>query len=191
MLLLIVGLAVFIGVHVVTTMRDRRARLIARFGEGPYKIGYSVLSLLGLVLIVLGWRAAPFVPIWEPPVAMRHIAMPLVWIAFVCVTAAYVPSGFIKARLRHPMLVGVKVWALAHLLANGDLAAMLLFGSLLAFAVYDRIAVKRRARIEPAQPIAPPRWHNDLIAVAVGTVLFLGFAVYVHPNVIGVPVLPG
>ncbi len=191
MLLLIVGLAVFIGVHIVTTMRDRRARLIDRFGEAPYKIGYSVLSILGLVLIVLGWRAAPFVPLWEPPVAMRHIAMPLIWIAFVCVTAAYVPSGFIKARLRHPMLVGVKVWALAHLLANGDLAAMLLFGSLLAFAVYDRIAVKRRARIEPAQPIAPPRWHNDLIAVAVGTVLFLGFAVYVHPNVIGVPVLPG
>ena len=191
MLLLIVGLAVFVGVHVVTTMRDRRARLIDRFGEGPYKIGYSVLSILGLVLIVLGWRAAPFIPLWEPPVAMRHIAIPLVWIAFVCVTAAYVPSGFIKARLRHPMLVGVKVWALAHLLANGDLAAMLLFGSLLAFAVYDRIAVKRRARIESAQPIAPPRWHNDLIAVAVGTVLFLGFAVYVHPHVIGVPVLPG
>ena len=191
MLLLIVGLAVFIGVHVITTMRDRRARLIERFGEGPYKSGYSVLSILGLVLIVLGWRAAPFIPLWEPPVAMRHIAIPLVWIAFVCVTAAYVPSGFIKARLRHPMLVGVKVWALAHLLANGDLAAMLLFGSLLAFAVYDRIAVKRRARIESAQPIAPPRWHNDLIAVAVGTVLFLGFAVYVHPHVIGVPVLPG
>jgi uncharacterized membrane protein len=191
MLLLIVGLAVFIGVHVVTTMRDRRARLIERFGEGPYKIGYSVLSIVGLVLIVLGWRAAPFIPLWEPPVATLHIAIPLVWIAFVCVTAAYVPSGFIKARLRHPMLVGVKVWALAHLLANGDLAAMLLFGSLLAFAVYDRIAVKRRARIESAQPIAPPRWHNDLIAVAVGTVLFLGFAVYVHPHVIGVPVLPG
>ncbi len=191
MLLLIVGLAVFIGVHVITTMRDRRARLIERFGEGPYKSGYSVLSILGLVLIVLGWRAAPFIPLWEPPVAMRHIAIPLVWIAFVCVTAAYVPSGFIKARLRHPMLVGVKVWALAHLLANGDLAGMLLFGSLLAFAVYDRIAVKRRERIESVQPIAPPRWHNDLIAVAVGTVLFLGFAVYVHPHVIGVPVLPG
>lgn len=196
MLLLVLGLVIFIGTHLVTTRRGPRAALIERFGEGPYKIAYSLLSLGGLILIGEGfglYRRTGWIDVWYPPVWTRHLALPLVLAAFVCVVAAYVP-GRIKTTLKHPMLVGVKLWALSHLLSNGDLGSILLFGSILAWAVLARISIKRRPDEVRAHggPAAPPAgWRNDAVAVAIGVVAWFGFARWLHPWWIGVAVWPG
>src|SRR4051812_40871630 len=129
--IMIIGLAVFLGGHTFVTMRAARAVLIARLGEAPYKILFSIVSFAGLWLIGWGfadYRATAFVDIWMPPPWTRHITLLLVWPAIICVVAAYIP-GDIKRVLKHPMLVGVKLWALAHLIANGDLGSIILFGS--------------------------------------------------------------
>lgn len=185
MILLILGLAVFIGAHLFTRARGARARAIARLGEGGYRIAYSLVSVLGLVLIVLGWRAAPYVELWSPPTAMRHVAALLIWPAFVLFFAAHLP-GHIRAKTKHPMLAGVKLWATAHLLANGDLASVILFGSLLAWAVAARIGLKRQERAEGA-PARPVSARGDVIAVVVGTAVFLLFGLFLHPLLIGKP----
>lgn len=143
---LIAGLVLFLGVHTLTTLREMRAGLVERLGPGLYKGIYSLVSLIGFVLIVLGYkayRAAGYIDVWTPPTGMRHLTILLMWPAMICLVAAYVP-GEIKRRLKHPMLVAVKIWALAHLLSNGDLGSIILFGSFLGWAVYDRISVKRR-----------------------------------------------
>jgi uncharacterized membrane protein len=196
MLILILGLVIFLGTHVFTMRRDARAAAIARLGEGPYKALYSLVSLLGLVLVVWGfgrYRAYEWIDVWYPPVWTRHLAILLVWAAFIAFVAAYLP-GRIKRALKHPMLAGVKIWALAHLLANGDLGSILLFGSILAWAVVARISVKRRRDEvrDHGGPVAEPAgWRNDVIAVVLGTVLWFVFARWLHPLLIGVPVLPG
>lgn len=186
MILLILGIAVFLGAHLFTRARVARAAAIARLGEGGYKIAYSLVSVLGLVLIVLGWRAAPYVELWSPPTAMRHVAALLIWPAFVLFFAAHLP-GHIRAKMKHPMLAGVKLWATAHLLANGDLASVILFGSLLAWAVAARIGLKRQERAEGATP-RPANLRADLIALVVGTVVYVLFGLYLHPILIGKPV---
>jgi uncharacterized membrane protein len=196
MLILILGLVVFLGTHVFTMRRSPRAAAIARLGEGPYKALYSLVSLLGLVLIVWGfgrYRAYEWIDVWYPPVWTRHLALLLVWAAFIAFAAAYLP-GRIKRALKHPMLAGVKIWALAHLLANGDLGSILLFGSILAWAVAARISVKRRRDEvrDHGGPVAEPAgWRNDVTAIVLGTVLWFVFARWLHPLLIGVPVLPG
>ena len=194
MTILILGLIVFIGTHAFTIAREPRARAIARFGEGPYKGVYSLVSLIGLVLIVWGYgdyRAGGYTQVWNPPVWTRHLAVLLVWPAFVAFAAAYLP-GRIRRALKHPMLAGLKIWALAHLLANGDLGSMLLFGALLAWAVVARISTKRRDEVlDHAGPAAAPAgWRNDILALAVGTALYLVFLLWLHPILIGVPALP-
>ncbi|HST94645.1 MAG TPA: NnrU family protein [Microvirga sp.] len=194
MTLLVLGLVVFLGTHVFSMARQPRAAVIRKIGEGPYKGLYSLLSLAGIVLISVGYgqyRQAGYVPVWDPPVWTRHLALLLVWFAFVFVAAAYLP-GRIRRTLKHPMLAGVKVWALAHLLANGDLGSILLFGAILAWAVAARISVKRRDEAVPhGAPLEPPSGlRNDALAVAIGTVAYLAFVVWLHPLLIGVPVLP-
>lgn len=189
---MVAGLVLFIGTHLVTTRRALRARLIAKRGEAAYKIGYSLLSALGLVLVVWGfadYRATGWIDVWSPPVAMRHIALALMPFSVILVVASYV-RGRIYATLKHPMLAGVKLWALAHLLANGDLGGILLFGSFLAWAVYDRISLKRRADAG-APPIPVGGIRNDVIAVVLGGVAYLALAYLFHPYVIGVPVTGG
>lgn len=196
MLVLVAGLALFLGSHVFTMNRDGRAATIARVGEGPYKIVYSLVALAGLVLVGQGYgeyRRSGWIDVWYPPVWTKHLALLLVWAAFVCVTAAYVP-GRIKTALKHPMLAGVKIWALSHLLSNGDLGSIVLFGSILAWAVVARISIKRRpdevlAHAGPAA--APAGWRNDVLAVAIGTALWFVFARWLHPLWIGVAVWPG
>jgi uncharacterized membrane protein len=186
--ILVIGLVLFIAVHAFTTRRDQRAALVARIGEGPYKGLYSVLSLIGIVLMAWGYaryRATDWIDVWYPPAWTRHIVVTLMWPACICLVAAYVP-GDIKRVLKHPMLVGVKLWAFAHLLANGDLGSIILFGSFLAWAVFDRITLKRRS--DPgAPPIPSGGRRNDIIAVVVGTVLYLALGFLFHPLVIGVP----
>lgn len=185
--ILILGLLLFIGVHTVTTLRPARAAIIGRIGEGPYKGLYSVVALAGLLLIVWGfslYRGAGYIQVWHPPWALFHpISLVLLWFALVALAAAYAPASRIKSMLRHPMLVGVKAWALSHLLVNGDLGSMLLFGSLLAWAVYDRIALKRRG--DPGAPPVTSWGRNDAIVVAIGTIAYFAI-LWLHDSLIGV-----
>jgi uncharacterized membrane protein len=186
---MILGLVVFIGVHVLTTRRELRARIIGAMGEGGYKGAYSVVSLAGLALIVWGfahYRASGWIDVWHPPAVLKHVTEGLMLFAVILVTASYI-RGRIYATLKHPMLAGVKLWAAAHLLANGDLGSIILFGSFLGWAVFDRISLKYRA--DPgAPPIPVGGLGNDLIAVAVGIVAYLALGFVFHPVVIGVPV---
>ncbi|MGY2047759.1 NnrU family protein [Methylobacterium sp. JK268] len=195
MLVLVLGLVLFLGTHAFTMLRGPRARLIARIGEGPYKMGYSILSLVGIVVTSIGYgryRANGYIDVWSPPVFTRHLALLLVLLAFIAFVAAYLP-GRIKGALKHPMLAGVKIWALAHLLANGDLGSIVLFGSVLAWAVAARISVKRRDEVKPhvGPAAAAAGWRNDALAVAIGLVAWFAFARFLHPWLIGVAVWPG
>jgi uncharacterized membrane protein len=184
----ILGLVVFLGAHVFVTMRGHRAALIERLGRGPYMGLFSIVAVVGLVLIGYGfarYRAEGFIPLWYPPAWTRHIVVALMWPASIAVVAAYIP-GNIKRALKHPMLVGVKIWAFAHLCANGDLGGIIVFASVLAWAVFDRITLKRRADAG-APPIPVGGWRNDAIAVVVGTGLYLALGFLFHPYVVGVP----
>ena len=186
---MILGLVLFFGVHTLTTQREVRARVIAFSGGGGYKIGYSLVSALGLVLIVWGfahYRASGMWEIWTPPTALKHLTAALMLPAVILVVASYI-RGRIYTRLKHPMLTGIKLWAVAHLLANGDLGSIILFGSFLGWAVFDRISLKHRADSgAPPIPVGGP--SNDLIAVAVGLVAYLALGFAFHPVAIGVPV---
>ena len=190
LLVMILGLVLFFGIHTLTTQRDLRARLIGSWGESGYKAGYALVSLAGLVLIVWGfahYRAAGRIDLWYPPKALKHITEALMLPAVILVVAAYL-RGRIYTAVKHPMLSGVKLWAAAHLIANGDLGGIILFGSFLGWAVFDRISLKRRA--DPGGPPIPVGgWGNDLIAVAVGIVAYLALGFAFHPVVIGVPVV--
>src|SRR6266436_6969373 len=188
-LLMIFGLVLFLGIHTLTTQRTLRARVIAVTGEGVYKAGYALVSLLGLVLIVRGfahYHSEGLIELWTPPRALKHLTMALMLPAVILVVAAYI-RGRIYTAVKHPMLSGVKLWAAAHLIANGDLGGIILFGSFLAWAVFDRISLKHRADAG-APPIPVGGVGNDLIAVAVGLVAYLALGFAFHPVVIGVPV---
>ncbi|MDF2813033.1 MAG: NnrU family protein [Microvirga sp.] len=192
--LLILGLILFLGMHALSMARGRRAALIARFGEGAYKGLYSLVSVVGIILVIVGfgqYREGGYIQVWDPPVWTRHLALILVWLAFICIAATYLP-GRIKARLKHPMLAGVKLWAVAHLLANGDLGSMLLFGSFLIWAVLARISAKRRDEGPPhgAPHGFPGGFRNDALAIMIGTVAYGAFVLWLHPLLIGVAVLP-
>src|ERR1700729_638297 len=184
----ILGLVIFLGAHVFVTMRDRRAMLVAKIGEWPYRGLFSLVSLIGIVLIAYGfagYRTAGPIVVWDPPAWTHHIVEALMWPASIMVVAAYIP-GNIKRVLKHPMLAGVKTWAFAHLCANGDLGGIVLFGSVLAWAVYDRITLKHRT--DPgALPIPVGGGKNDIIAVVVGTIVYFALGFVFHPVVIGVP----
>jgi uncharacterized membrane protein len=187
---MILGLALFLGAHSLPTQRELRARAIASLGEGGYKAGYALVSLAGLVLIAWGfahYRATGWVDLWDPPKALKHITVALMLPAVILVVAAYI-RGHIYTAVRHPMLSGVKLWAGAHLLANGDLGSIILFGSFLGWAVFDRVSLKWRTDAG-APAIAVGGWGNDAIALAVGIVAYLALAFAFHPVVIGVPVI--
>lgn len=172
MLLLIAGLAFFVTIHLVPTSPDLRRTLTARLGENGYKGLFSLVSLAGLALIVIGFDRTQDLlgsenPIlWDPPVWTRHIAFLLMIPALILLVAAYVPSR-IRTAAKHPMLAAVKLWALSHLLANGDLASMLMFGTFLGWAVYDRISVKKRGAAGPLGT-AKGGLGGDLVAVGAG-----------------------
>ena len=191
LLILIVGLVVMLGAHVFVTFRDHRAGLIARLGQGGYRILFSVVSLAGLILIVWGYgeyRAGEWIQIWSPPPFMRHITVGLMLFSAILLVATYVP-GHIRTWTKHPMFAAIKIWAFAHLLSNGDLGSILLFGGFLAWGVYGRIAAKHRGETGPQT--APAGWTGDIIAVVAGVALYLALGYYFHPYVIGVPAFTG
>jgi uncharacterized membrane protein len=186
---MILGLVLFLGVHLLTTQRDLRAQFVVSMGEGGYKGFYSLVSLAGLGLMVWGfahYRSAGMINVWYPPAAFRHITEALMLPSVILVAASYI-RGRIYTMLKHPMLAGVKLWAAAHLLANGDLGSIILFGAFLAWAVFDRISLKRRTDAG-APPIPVGGVGNDLIAAVVGIVAYLALGFVFHPVVIGVPV---
>ena len=196
MALLVLGLLLFVGTHAFTMARGPRAAVVSRIGGGPYKGVYSLLSLAGILLISIGfgrYRQSGYIPLWDPPVWTRHLALLLVWFAFVFLAAAYLPGRIRNFAKGHAMLLGLKIWAAAHLIANGDLGSVLLFGALLAWGVAARISVKRRDEVrEHAGPAAAPSgWRNDGLALAIGTLAYGVFAVWLHPWLIGVAVIPG
>ena len=185
---LILGLVLFLGVHSVRIVADGwRARMLARLGEGPWKGLYSLVSVVGLGLIVWGYGLARQQPavLWSPPTGMRHAAALLTLGAFVLLAAAYVPRNAIKARLHHPMVLGVKVWALAHLLANGTVADVLLFGSFLAWAVLSFRAARQRDRAQ-GTVYAPGTTGGTAATVLVGVAAWAAFAFWGHAWLIGV-----
>jgi uncharacterized membrane protein len=190
MLPLILGIVIFLGIHLVPTSPGLKAGLVERFGAGAYRAGFALLSLAGLVLIVMGYHKLQLMPdknviLWEPPVFMRHIAVALMLPAMIFLVAYLVPSR-IRTALKHPMLISIKTWALAHLLANGDLASLILFGSFLAYAVHDRISLKRRPSEAPPVSVMAPAAINDVIVVGAGTALFAVILLWAHEALIGV-----
>ncbi|MFA5951246.1 MAG: NnrU family protein [Hyphomicrobium sp.] len=192
MLPLILGLVLFFAVHLVPASPSLRQGLAARFGENAYKAVFSLVSLAGLVLIVMGYHKLQIMPgknelIWDPPAWTRHIAFLLMLPALILLVASQVPSR-IRTASKHPMLVAIKLWALAHLLVNGDLGSILLFGSFLAYAVFDRISVKRRGASGPlgARTAGP---MNDVIVVVLGVALYAFMMFWGHAALIGVPIV--
>jgi len=189
MTILIIGLALFLGVHSVSIVAPAwRDRVAAKLGNG-WRAIYSVVALLGLVLIIKGYAAARLDPvvIYTSPLWLHHITAALMVMVFPLLLATYLP-GRIKTLFKHPMLNAVKFWAFAHLLSNGTLNDIVLFGSFLIWAVADRISVKRR----PVRPVntLPSSKYNDLIAVVGGLALYFFTIHWLHYKLIGVtPVL--
>jgi uncharacterized membrane protein len=187
--LLALGLFLFLGAHVFVSFRAERDAVIARIGLWPYKGLFTIVSIVGIVLMGYGfgeYRLAGKIYLWHPPGWTYYLTQVLMWPASILVVAAYI-RGNIWRKLKHPMLVGVKTWAVAHLLANGDLGSILLFGAVLAWAVFDRITLNRRS--DPGAPPIPAGGHrNDSIALVVGTVLYLALGLVFHPAVVGTAV---
>lgn len=186
MMYLVLGLILFLGIHSVSIVapawRDARS---AALGEGAWKGLYTLVSIAGFALLIYGYGLARQQPVvlYTPPAAMRHVAMLLMLPVFPLLLAAYLP-GRLKRAGKHPMLLAVKFWALAHLLANGTLADVLLFGGFLAWAVADRISMKHRT--QRPLPGAPPSAANDVIAVVGGLAIYLLFVFWAHVWLIGV-----
>ncbi|MEJ7807558.1 MAG: NnrU family protein [Telluria sp.] len=188
MTILIFGLIIFLAIHSVRIVAPAwREGLLGRAGEKVWKLGFSALSVVGLGLIIWGYgvaRQSPMV-LFDAPPGMRHAAALLTLVAFIFIAAAYVPRNHIKARFHHPMVLGVKAWAVAHLMANGTLADILLFGSFLAWAVCSFIAARRRDRAA-GTVYAPGTLSGTVIAIVAGTVAWCAFAFWLHGLLIGV-----
>ncbi|MGL4243102.1 MAG: NnrU family protein [Beijerinckiaceae bacterium] len=188
MTMLILGLVLFLGMHSFTMLRGPRAALVGKLGEGGYKGLYTLASLAGFALIIWGYgsyRAGGYVPVWEPPVFMRHIAALLLLPALPLLFSAYA-QGFVKARLKHPMILAVKLWALAHLLANGDLGSIVLFGAFLAWAVVAFMSMRRRTGVEAKSFVPNP--GQDAAAILGGLIAWAALAFGLHRWLFGVGV---
>ncbi len=193
MIYLVAGLVIFFGLHVYSAVRTRApaTRIEARMGAGPFKGLYSLVAIAGFVLIVWGYGAArPSAIIWQPPVWTAHLNILLQLIAMPILVAAYLPAGHIKKTLKHPMLVAVKIWAIGHLLANGELNSILLFGSFLAYAVFDRIMVKKRGETGLPHNVKTAL-SSDMIALLIGLVIWGAMIFGLHALLFGRPVIAG
>lgn len=185
---LIIGLAIFLGMHFIHILAPEwRAAQVARLGEKKWKGMFTVASLLGFALLVWGYGDARLDPIvlWLPPVGLRYLAAVLMLPAFILLVAAYVPGNYLKAKVGHPMTASVKLWAFAHLLVNGNLADVLLFGTFLVWAVMSFVTGRQRDRLNgKTYPVGPA--SRTVTAVLIGTLLFAIFTGYLHLKLIGV-----
>ncbi|WP_372614299.1 NnrU family protein [Halomonas sp.] len=188
MVVMILGLLIFLGVHSVRIFADDwRRTQIAKRGELPWKMAYGAVSILGLAIAIWGYGQTRLDPtwVWMPPTGLRHAVALLMIPAFILLVAAYVPANHIKAKLGHPMILAVKIWAFAHLLANGRLGDIVFFGAFLAWAVLDFRASRRR----PGQPISTPGMAGTVATLVIGLVAYTLFAFYLHQWVTGVSVM--
>lgn len=188
MTVMILGLLIFLGMHSVRIFADEwRSAQVQRLGLLPWKAVYSIVSLIGLAMVIWGFGQARLDPvwIWHPPVALRHLVALLMIPAFILLVAAYVPGNHFKAWLGHPMILAVKIWAFAHLLANGQLSDIILFGAFLLWAVFDFRAARRR----PGPAAVKPGWISTVATLVIGLVAYALFAFYLHMPLIGVPVM--
>ena len=190
MIWLILGLVLFLGIHSTKIVAwDFRQRFIAARGENAWKGIYTVVSLIGFVLIIWGYGLARYEgPIlYTPPLWLGHVTALFMLLSFISLVAAYTPAGRIKGAVKHPMLLAVKLWAFGHLLTNGELASVLLFGSFLVWAIADRISVRRREAAGLAEPPQSGPLRNDAIPVIVGLIVYVAFVWRVHEWLFGVP----
>lgn len=188
---LVLGLVLFLGAHSLPMFPAAESSLKTRLGDGPFKGIFSLVSAAGLVFVVIGYGNARFAGpalLYDPPVWLAHLVMLLMLPVFILVLSTYLP-GRIKARAKHPTILAVKIWAFAHLLANGDAASVLLFASFLAWAVADRISLKRRGMPGGVAP-GEGALRNDGAAIAGGLVIYVLFVWQLHSWLIGVPILP-
>jgi len=185
MLLLILGMVIFIAVHLVPTFVDLRQKLIGWKGEAFYKIGYSCAALVGLILIIVGKGRVAHVPVWDPPGWAYRATQITMLIALILLPAAYMPTN-LKRFMRHPFLTGLALWAFSHLLVNGDLASIVLFGGFGVFALFDIWSSNRRGaeKTDKNFPI-----YFDVVLVAVGVIVF-GIILHLHPYLFGVSAIP-
>jgi uncharacterized membrane protein len=186
MLFLLLGLAVFFGVHFMTSRRQWRSDTLEMVGEGVYKGVYSAISFVGLALIAYGfgaYRAEGYIPLWSLPKGFMHLNLLLSSLAMVMIFAANKHNGLIKSTLKHPFLIGIKTWALGHLLANGDMGSLLIFGSFLVYAVINRIQLKKRGIENPPKM---PFGKGDIQAITIGVAVSAFLIMGGHKWLIGV-----
>ncbi|TWG99301.1 putative membrane protein [Mesorhizobium sp. J18] len=187
MSILVLGLVLFLGAHSVRIVAPGiRSGIIERGGMGAWMIPYAAVSVIGLVLIVIGYGVAREAPVivTEPPAGLRHLALALMLPVFPLLLAAYLP-GRIRARLRHPMLIATVIWGVAHLLANGTLADILLFGGFALWALIDIFSISGRSET-PARTVKVSHWRNDLVAVVAGLAIYAAFVARLHDWLVGV-----
>lgn len=189
MIVLILGLVLFLGAHSVRIVAPAwRDAMLERLGENGWKGAYSLVSLAGFILIIWGYGLARQEPVvlWFSPIWLKHIALILNLVAFVIIAGYGLPGGRIKAAVKHPMVIAVKVWAFAHLLANGTLADLLLFGSFLVWAVLDFRSARQRDRVAAGEAVALGPVRNDVIAAVAGIVVWAAFVWFLHQWLFGV-----
>ncbi len=189
---LVLGLVLFFGTHLFSALRSRAPGedLRQKLGYGPFMLGYSLIALTGFVLFVYGYgqtRGAGTV--YTPPMALQHLNALIMVPALILLAASQLPAGRIRRASKHPMLLAVKLWAVGHLLANGELNSVILFGSFLAYAVFDRIMLKRRGDVGPG-PEATVSAQMDGLAVGLGLAVYAAFILWLHPLLIGVAAIP-
>lgn len=193
MLLLVLGLFIFVGMHLLPTRPELRREIANRFGETAYKAAFSIVSLVGFALVAYGYHKLQIHPgknpqLWQPPAWGRHVTLVLMLPVFPLLVATYLP-GRMAGAIRHPMITAVKLWALAHLFVRGDAGSLLLFGALLGWAIYDRISLKPR-ELAGLVAVRTGPVVNDVAAVFAGLLLYAVFAKWGHPALIGVTVVP-
>ncbi|SMD03245.1 NnrU family protein [Rhizobium sp. RU36D] len=191
MTILIIGIILFLGTHLLRVfVPGLRDAMVARLGLGGWRGLHSVLSLVTLAILIYGYSVAPVINLYFPPVWTAHLALTLMLLAMICLVAALIPAGHIATKTKHPMVLSVKIWALAHLLANGDLASVILFVAFLAWGVVLRISLKRRQRTGEVtlRPFVSARY--DIAAIGLGVIVWLAFILKLHELLIGVAPLP-
>lgn len=192
MTLLVTGLVIFFGLHLYSSLRSRHADkdISLKLGKNVFRGVYSIAALAGFILIIMGYGAArPATVIYTPPAWGAMLNVLLMTVALILIVASQLPVGFIKKKVKHPLILSIKIWALGHLLSNGELNSVLLFGAFLGFAIFNRISLKRRGDNGAAD--ATPRVHWDLISIVAGLALFMAFILGLHGTLIGVEIIPG
>ncbi len=184
MTLLVLGLALFIAVHMVPWSVPLRDSIVSKVGLNPYKGIFALVSLLGLVLVVMGKSAAPFISVWEPSPAMQHITRLLVLVAFILMPASHMPTN-IKRFTRHPMLWGMVFWGIGHLLANGDLASMILFGAFIVYSLLAMVSANARGAVKSETRCGV---SEDLMVI-VASLIAYGVVTWLHGTLFGYPLI--